>query len=124
MFDFLKCLIVKTKYDECGTNNKSTQCDLVVQRCNVEVQCGVSMIDKDCQCDLERQTSIHDITNNITPPTTRLGRKIFLREKALRNIAFELYEENGEKYIIIKGECVFLRHIKGYFKYDEPWNFK
>lgn len=123
MFDFLKCLVVKTKYDECKTNDKSTQCDLFVQRYDVEVQCGVSMFDKYCQCDLEKQTSTVGITPLSTPPS-RLGRKIFLRDKALRNIPFEVYEDNGDKYIIIKGESVFLQHIKGYFKYDEPWNFK
>ena len=114
MFDFLKCLVVKTKYDECETHDKSIQCDLLVEKSSV------AMHDKYSQCDT------NDDTNNITPitQTTRLGRKVFLRERALHNIPFELYEENGDKFIIIKEECVFLRHIKGHFKYDEPWTFK
>ncbi len=124
MFSFLKCYIVQTKHDENGVSHQETQYDIddSIRKHSVMVQCdSVKMCDKGVQCDMiTEQLSVSqeiEKSNNIR-------RLVFLRDKALNDIPFYVFEEKGEKYIVVKGEQVFLRHIKGHFKYDQPWNFR
>jgi hypothetical protein len=109
MLKFLKCMVIKTKYDEHEQNkDQSIQCNLSTAT--------YTSCDKSVQCDILTLPS-----QDIKPPIKTTSRLVFLREKAICNIPFELHEEDAGKYIVIKGEKVFLQHIKGHFKYDHPW---
>ena len=107
MFEFFKCFIIRTKYDEQGCYKQhNTTADSNIQ-CHLHVETK----DASVQCCIESVVPSH--------------RHVFLRDKAIYNLPFELYENgNNEKYIMIKEEQVFLRHIKGHFKYDQPWIYK
>lgn len=144
MFKFFNCFVVKTKHDnEYQTNiqyaDKCTQCDTYVITKSVTVQC-----DKDEMCNVSVQCEKEVVTDagtqceitipSVDVPTTSMAnnnnicheknskRLVFLRDKALSTIAFDLYENEGQKYIVIKNEQVFLRHIKGHYKFDSPWH--
>jgi hypothetical protein len=105
-------MVIKTKYDEHEQNkDQSVQCNISIATC---ISC-----EKSVQCDI------------LTPPSQDMqslnkttGRHVFLRERAICNLPFDLHEDEAGKYIIIKGEKVCLRHIKGHFKYDHPWIFR
>jgi hypothetical protein len=107
-----KCLVIKTKYDDGNKYiEQNTQCNIQTHQQSVYCQCEKTcMVDKAIQCDWEENTQL--ATN----------RQVFLRDKVICNMPFTVHDTNGEKYILIKGVQVFLRHIKGYFKYDAPWN--
>lgn len=132
MLKFFNCFVVRTKYDDKERPNiqyadKCTQCDAYATTKSVMVQCDKGeMHDVSIQCEIT--------TPSVDVPTTSMAnnnniclennskRLVFLRDKALSTIAFDLYENEGQKYIVIKNEKVFLRHIKGYYKFDSPWH--
>lgn len=119
MFQFLKCFVVKTKYDHelCDPcKDQNIQCNILVEAKDVDIQCNLYTESKEV-----KDTKDANIQCNFTHNEMR---HVFLRDKALCDIPFDLYEENGDKYIVIKGQKVFLRHIKGHFKYDQPWILK
>lgn len=131
MFYFLRCFVVKTKHDEseveCETPcvqycDKSTQCDDLLLTKSVMVQCETLVNVNDASCQYDYTQPIHE--EHISNQNVILeGKKttVYLRDKALSTIAFDVYEKDGQKYIVIKNENVFLRHIKGHYKYDQPW---
>lgn len=126
MFKFLNCMIIKTKHDDHEENINQTyqthQTDQYTQ-CNIHGNLHVDTRDCGVQCNL--LTSTHNVIDISTCyGASKVNTHVFLRDKALCNMPFELHEDHNDKYIIMKGEKIYLRHIKGYYKFDQPWSFK
>jgi hypothetical protein len=112
MLKILKCFIIKTKYDDHGVKSQQHQ----------YIQCNISIDNQDTSCQTDTMNMIDRATQyDMHAPAAHAERYVFLREKAIKDMPFALHGDGNDKYIVLKDDKVFLRHIKGYFKYDKPW---